>query len=120
MFACFRIGGIAQAKRDIGTRVFGGVGGCWHQLAYIEPFFGCQMHDLLALRFVLIQIARRDGVIQCFIQRIRHAIGFNADQVCRTLAACEQSDQHTRIGMILDVVEDHGRAGLGGALDRSA
>ena len=120
MFACFRVGGIAQTECDIGTCVFRGVGGCWHQLTYIEAFFGCQMHDLLALRFVLIQIARRDGVVQRFIQRIRHAIGFNADQVCRTLAACEQSDQHARIGMTLDVVEDHGRAGLSGALDRSA
>lgn len=54
VFACFRIRGIAQAERDIGTRVFGGVSGCWHQLAYIEAFFGCQMHDLLALRFALV------------------------------------------------------------------
>ena len=58
----FRIGGVAQAERDVGASVFRRIGGGGNELANVEALFACEVDHLMAWRLIFAHFDGLDGV----------------------------------------------------------
>ena len=64
---------------------------------------------------------RLDGILGAPAQELAHILLGGAQQLCHPLTVCQQTNEHSGVGMALYVIEHHGRAAdLGGAHNGAA
>ena len=110
---------IAHAERDIGTCINRGVRRRGNETVQIKAWLSRKVHDLLT-RSGTAQRNGLDGIFGRAAEQTPKLPWVAVKQLPHAAAAGKKADEHARVGMTGDVVEEHGGAFLCRALDCAA